>query len=295
MAGSIECTFAVALVGSRVLLREGLARILSAADFNIVTAVASVDDIAPNTLSRNQSILLLLDVGDGELSTIQQIRTFKERFPAARVALLGEHDRLTQTHVIAAFEAGAHAYFVEPNCATFIKSLELVMLGEVIVPPTFMSFLGRRQNEKTVDRGMTTDASKDVDSDYIPRLSTREICILRRLIAGDSNKMIARNNAIAEATVKVHVKAILRKIRVSNRTQAAIWGMQNDRLVEDMSRGLISSANTTADLSLRQTRSSEARIAVTSGTNATVFEGRTNGADFGDPPDGAPWSGWAAD
>ena len=49
--------------------------------------------------------------------------------------------------------------------------------------------------------------------------------MLERLIEGDSNKCIARKIDIAEATVKVHVKAILRKIRVQNRTQAAIWGM----------------------------------------------------------------------
>ena len=55
----------------------------------------------------------------------------------------------------------------------------------------------------------------------------REKSILRYLIEGDSNKSIARKIDITEATVKVHVKAILRKIRVHNRTQAAIWGMNN--------------------------------------------------------------------
>jgi two-component system nitrate/nitrite response regulator NarL len=60
-----------------------------------------------------------------------------------------------------------------------------------------------------------------------PQLSPREKLILRCLIEGDSNKCIARKMDITEATVKVHVKAILRKIRVHNRTQAAIWGMNN--------------------------------------------------------------------
>jgi two-component system nitrate/nitrite response regulator NarL len=58
-------------------------------------------------------------------------------------------------------------------------------------------------------------------------LSLKETCILRRLISGASNKEIARNYSIAEATVKVHVAAILRKIRVRNRTQAAIWALNN--------------------------------------------------------------------
>ena len=58
-------------------------------------------------------------------------------------------------------------------------------------------------------------------------LSPREKLILRCIIEGDSNKCIARKIDIAEATVKVHVKAILRKIGVQNRTQAAIWGINH--------------------------------------------------------------------
>jgi two-component system nitrate/nitrite response regulator NarL len=66
-------------------------------------------------------------------------------------------------------------------------------------------------------------------------LSPREKSIMKCLIEGDSNKSIARKIDIAEATVKVHVKAILRKIRVQNRTQAAIWGMNNGSLVRPLS------------------------------------------------------------
>ena len=61
--------------------------------------------------------------------------------------------------------------------------------------------------------------------EVVRKLSAREKCILRCLLNGDANKVIARKVDIAEATVKVHVKAILRKIRVQNRTQAAIWAM----------------------------------------------------------------------
>ena len=57
----------------------------------------------------------------------------------------------------------------------------------------------------------------------VPSLSRREMLILRMLMQGASNKMIARNLVITESTVKVHMKAILRKLRLQNRTQAAIW------------------------------------------------------------------------
>jgi two-component system nitrate/nitrite response regulator NarL len=53
------------------------------------------------------------------------------------------------------------------------------------------------------------------------------MAVLKCLVNGQSNKLIARSVGIADATVKVHVKAIFRKIRVSNRTQAAIWAREH--------------------------------------------------------------------
>ena len=73
----------------------------------------------------------------------------------------------------------------------------------------------------------TTDEFMRGENLFMPKLSAREKCILRCLLDGDANKVIARKFDIAEATVKVHVKAILRKIRVQNRTQAAIWAMNS--------------------------------------------------------------------
>jgi two-component system nitrate/nitrite response regulator NarL len=60
------------------------------------------------------------------------------------------------------------------------------------------------------------------------KLSERELKVLEGIVRGLQNKMIAREYGIAEATVKVHMKAILRKIQVANRTQAAVWAMENN-------------------------------------------------------------------
>ena len=246
MLRSIASAFAVVLVGSRALLREGLARILSAAEFNVAATASSIEEIPP--ISSDQPILLVLEVGDNDLATVRNIRLFKERFPGARIALLADPGRQSDNSILTAFEAGAHAYFTEPTCAAFIKSLELVMLGEIIVPPTVMSHLGQRHEETTGRPWGLAEAAGENGRECPPRLSAREVCILRRLIAGDSNKMIARDNAIAEATVKVHVKAILRKIRVSNRTQAAIWGILNGGLVEGLGKPKL---NGTSEIELR--------------------------------------------
>ncbi len=59
------------------------------------------------------------------------------------------------------------------------------------------------------------------------------MAILRCLMDGSPNKVIARKLEIAEATVKVHIKTIMRKIQAKNRTQAAIWGMSHLGLDED--------------------------------------------------------------
>ena len=61
-----------------------------------------------------------------------------------------------------------------------------------------------------------------------PTFSPRETAILQLLREGAPNKRIARQLSLTEATVKVHLKSILRKIRVSNRTQAAVWAMGHE-------------------------------------------------------------------
>jgi two-component system nitrate/nitrite response regulator NarL len=58
-------------------------------------------------------------------------------------------------------------------------------------------------------------------------LSARELEVLKFLVTGDSSKVIARTCNLVESTVKIRLKTILRKIRVRNRTQAAIWAMQH--------------------------------------------------------------------
>jgi len=72
-------------------------------------------------------------------------------------------------------------------------------------------------------------------------LSDREEQILKGLIKGHSNKMIARKCAVTEATVKVHMKSILRKIRVANRTQAAIWALENGYCADEDAAGTAAS------------------------------------------------------
>jgi two-component system, NarL family, nitrate/nitrite response regulator NarL len=107
--------------------------------------------------------------------------------------------------------------------------------------------------EKT-DSGMIAEADTANHADYgvlppsnLPSLSEREAQILHGLIQGHANKVIARTCDITEATVKVHMKSILRKIRVANRTQAAIWALEHgypgDKLKRPMPRDVSAQAH----------------------------------------------------
>jgi DNA-binding NarL/FixJ family response regulator len=225
--------FATFIVGKSVLIREGIARILSAANFRTLASVSCIDDLSPSKLQSHPSLVLIVHAGDDFESAVEQIELLRERHPKARIAVVADHYRLHE--MVSAFRAGASGYFIDVmTCDVFIKSIELVMMGETIFPPAFMSSILDFEGDHFAKAEPRIDNDRAIafTTDRITQqLSPREKSIMQCLIAGDSNKSIARKIDIAEATVKVHVKAILRKIRVQNRTQAAIWGMNNGSLV----------------------------------------------------------------
>ena len=258
-----QLPFETVLVSANALLKEGLTRILGAAGFHIAASGSFVDDNVLGSLPHRPAILLIIDASDDFDAAIDQIEPFKWCYPAGRVAVLVGQHQLQLPQMFAAFRGGASAYltnFTAPE--VFIKSLELVMLGETILPSPMLTHLinnrpGRPDRRKDAKQDgppldgdgngddHKEDGRKEGDDDfdaakpaladgeghYSPHLSARQMSILRCLIEGDSNKTIARKMQIADATVKVHVKAILRKIRVDNRTQAAIWAVRNSPLI----------------------------------------------------------------
>jgi two-component system nitrate/nitrite response regulator NarL len=244
-------SFAIVLVGKCILIREGLAKILRSANFRIRASVSSADDLLQSKLQLHRPLFLIVHTGKNFDAAVGQIELLRGRHPDGRVAIVADHHRLDE--LVSAFRAGANGYFVDVmTCEVFVKSVELVMMGETIFPPAFLSFVLKAEGKhlsEAVPRDENNAAILTTTEDTIaPQLSAREKSILRYLIEGDSNKCIARKINIAEATVKVHVKAILRKIRVQNRTQAAIWGMNNGSLTRTVNP---SSVLPTCDLSKR--------------------------------------------
>ena len=96
------------------------------------------------------------------------------------------------------------------------KSLTLISTGEKVFPSELASIIADLASQRATDT-----------ESHNPDLSDRELEILRSLTSGDPNKVIAAQLDIAESTVKVHLKHILRKTNSFNRTQAALWAVRH--------------------------------------------------------------------
>jgi two-component system nitrate/nitrite response regulator NarL len=223
-------SFGTILIGKSVLIREGIVRILRAKNFRILASVSCLDELTSSARSQ-QLLFLIVHTSDDFNLAIEQIELVRDQYSSGRIAVVADHYRQAEPDM--AFQAGAAGYLVSAmSCDAFVKSIELVMMGETVFPPAFLS-----SSSSAIKNDHRNGAAPPIENERAiivaaedaatPQLSPRELVILRCLIEGNSNKGIARKIDIAEATVKVHVKAILRKIRVQNRTQAAIWGMNN--------------------------------------------------------------------
>ena len=229
-------TIPTVIVGASTLWREGLIRILKPAGFHLVGSKQSMREVELEQFPESDSCLLIIECDDSAQSLIAHITAVKKRVPLVRIALLGHH--WVTSEIAAAFQAGANAYFTEATASDeFVNAIGLIMSGhQAILPIELASSPSDTEQESQSPR---VYFSKPLESDQgapgepVLHLSPRETSILRCLARGASNKLIARDLQISEATVKVHVKAILRQIGVANRTQAAIWAMTNTALTAE--------------------------------------------------------------
>lgn len=213
----------ILLIESNSLLRDGLTSLLAQSRFWVVGAGPTLDAI-PRAIEETPEIIL---IGANNVAAIAAIlEKCRARYPLARRVVLHE---CGGGHLVQILKAGAHACLGQAATTdALLMTLDLAMQGVTVIS----SPLGFAENENLAPDPQHQGAGEDRRSHLTTveashKLSVREIAILDCLVHGDSNKLIARKFQIAEATVKVHVKAILRKIRAANRTQAAIWAINN--------------------------------------------------------------------
>jgi two-component system nitrate/nitrite response regulator NarL len=217
------------IIDKSELGRIGLAHSLAESRFRVTASVSSLSEVSERLVSAKRCVALIsLDTA----AIMMQFRPLSER--GLRLIVLA--DTFSPQEVIAAIEAGASGYLVK-NAITaeaLVKSMELALLGVAVIPQEYLKLLksGMLQSgpipavlvQKTVPGDdQPQPASDAAQADELSQISKRERTVLEVLMRGGSNKTIARELDIAEATVKVHVKSLLRKIGVVNRTQAAMW------------------------------------------------------------------------
>src|SRR6478672_6454987 len=148
-------SFAVILVGKSILLREGLAKILRAANFRILASVSKAEDMRPSKAKLRLLLYLIVHTGSDFDIALEQIAFFRNRHPDARIAIVADHYRMNE--LASAFHAGANGYFVNGIiCDRFIRSIELVMMGETIFPSAFLSFIIDANRPHLVSEGASS-------------------------------------------------------------------------------------------------------------------------------------------
>jgi two-component system nitrate/nitrite response regulator NarL len=241
---------ATIVVESRLLVREALKSLMAKNAYHVVCDVGSTAEFsAASTLSEEPRLVILgAQSADNALS---QAASARQLWPDSKIILLYEYLSPADFQKLLTSEInGCVPLFASPD--TLVSTLDMIVTKDVramVVADAKRPVIGpappedSNQPETRIDKLRSDGAEHEDVSATIgappqrpmnvpsprnhPGLSERETQILDGLVKGHANKVIARMCAVTEATIKVHMKSIMRKIRVGNRTQAAIWAMEN--------------------------------------------------------------------
>ena len=236
---------ATIIVESRPLAREALKSLMTKNSYHVVCDIGSTAEMSGSPFSDEPKLVILGAQSAGKALT--EAVSARKLWPDSKIILL--HETLSPADfqkLLTSEINGCVPLFASPD--TLIGTLDLIVTGDVRVmvmgdaelpmiqpaPPEepnlsqiMLRSDGAEHEDVSVGIGAMQQTQCAPPVPNHPRLSEREARILDGLVKGQANKVIARSCDITEATVKVHMKSIMRKIRVENRTQAALWAMEN--------------------------------------------------------------------
>lgn len=205
----------VLLVDDQALFREGLRTLLSFHhDIEVVGEAGNGRD-ALDFAAAHQPDVVLMDLRMPVLDGVATTQQLKKDFPTVRVIVLTTFD--DDETIFDGLRAGAVGYLLKDvSSDKLVEAIRAAARGESFLQPSItakvLAEFARLEKHTTTSR----------QAGLIEPLSDRELEILQRVAAGDSNKEIANELFIAEGTVKNHVTNILGKLGVRDRTQAAL-------------------------------------------------------------------------
>jgi two-component system, NarL family, nitrate/nitrite response regulator NarL len=209
----------VLVVDDHTLFRRGLIALLAGdVRFEVVAEAGDATE-AHQRAAATQPDVILLDNHLPGVSGIDALAGLKAAAPQARVLMLTVSE--DERDLSAALRSGACGYLLKTMDSEMLASaIGRTMAGDSVISPEMTSKL---VNAFQTGQGSFAAPPPAVDTDPIHSLSPREREILTLIAKGASNKEVARGLGIAEATVKIHVQHILRKLNLSSRVQAAVY------------------------------------------------------------------------
>lgn len=206
--------YTILLIDDHPMLRSGVKQLISLEPQLKVIGEASNGQQGIELAEELDPDLILLDLnmpGMNGLETLDQLRT---RTLSGRVVVFSVSNH--EDDVISALKRGADGYLLkdmEPE--DLLRSLHQAAAGQVVISEALTPVLAASLRESR------PSSERDVQ-----QLIPRECDILKLIAQGLPNKMIARKLTITESTVKVHVKHLLKKMKLKSRVEAAVWVLQ---------------------------------------------------------------------
>ena len=195
----------VLVVEDHHVVRQGLVALLSVVDGLEVVGQAGDGVEAITQFRKHQPAITLIDLRLPRLSGVEVIERIRMETPGARFIVLTTYDG--DEDIYRDLQAGARAYLLKGMTSEeLIATIRTVHAGKQHIPPAVAQRLAERMGTE--------------------ELTQREFDVLEEIVRGKSNKEIAAELAISEATVKTHINSLLSKLGVSDRTQAATAAIQ---------------------------------------------------------------------
>ena len=205
----------IIIIGDHPLLRKGIRQLIEDEEDLMLVGEAGFPEEGVKIALELDPDLILLDLNMPETNGIEVLKQLRAEGVASRIVMFTVSDH--EEDVVAALKSGADGYLLkdmEPE--ELLEELRQAALGKMVVSERLTTLLAEAlRNQRSPASGPD-----------IANLTAREMQIMRLIAEGLSNKMIARRLDVTEGTVKVHVKNLLKKMKLRSRVEVAVWAVQ---------------------------------------------------------------------
>ena len=201
------------IVDDHPLFRKGVVQLVNGTGQFSLVGEASSGAEGIELAYAHQPDMILLDLNMKDMSGIDVLKVLKAADLDSRVIMLTVSDQ--QEDLVAALRAGADGYLLkdmEPE--DLVAHLKEAARGQMVLSPALAGLLAHALRQESKPKTVSEAG-----------LTEQEEKILEHIATGKSNKLIARELGIAEGTVKVHVKHLLKKLNLKSRVEAAVWAV----------------------------------------------------------------------